>query len=283
MRKIKLFIGAFLGATILLSSCDEDLLNNQPTQEDVELVSKSVVKNGQAEMGAVKVFENINNYGISEEGGGKKSFLVGEPTRAWNGNTLTLTFTDGGKLIAAFNDKPAGYKKGLKADVTFKDYKHKDVYIKGGNLSIEITDITMEGDSITKIIFAIKSTGYLSMSEDNNTFEWSVDQTLSWIGGIQLVNNVSEDDTYLLDGSSKLKETIDNNLVETEVLINESLEFKPECEYIQEGKMTTTQTTNGDNKIEVICNFSYSKGDACDSWIQLTAGFITFNLDLSVQ
>jgi hypothetical protein len=281
MKKYVKFLSILFAASILFVSCEENLLGDQPTQEDVEIVSKSVAQNGGAQMTAIKVFENVNNYGISEEGVDTKSGTIGEPIKNWNANkdSLELDFGANGKLFAAFNKPNPDYTSGLKVTITFENYDDGNAKVTEGTLSIEITEVVKVDSVVESIKFNIVSEG-LTMIEGDKSYVWSVDQIIDWVEGVSTSD--SNDDSYTIEGESSLTETNDaGQEVFTKITINEALMFVAGCEYAQSGEMTTVQTIDGDDEITIKCNFGEYEEGTCDSVVTLSAGFITFDLDLA--
>lgn len=278
----KYTIGLFSLALILavtFISCDEDILNSTTVTEEEKTAT---AENSGAELKAARVFESINNFGISEEG--KKSVsLEGCPSVDWSEDykTITLDFadcTDGrsGKLIAVFSVIPNSYQiVNLSADITFDNYVDNGTAIDG-KMKLTLTEIPA-GDKGPSFNFKVLED--VSFVEGSETFMWKVgtDRNIKWLAGFSTLSDNS-DDKYSLDGTST---GVDSNGNEFTVDISTALVFDMSCDYVPEGVMTIT-ITDGSETSSLTIDFGVGEGtelNQCDSWVSISNGTITIKFD----
>jgi hypothetical protein len=280
MKKLVLSAWAF---TILFAfnGCDlEDPLglNNMASQEELEQSGEIVATNANAEMNAIKVFENINTYGLKEDS--KKSVYVSDdsPEVIWESLTkLILDFTDvdgaSGKIIVEFSG-PAFYSTpNLIADVTFENYQNQGTSLEGAmELALVAFNSTPE--------FTLKTNGALTITNEGEAVQWSCDQTVQWVEG---ANTMLEpvDDVYWFNGTAKqTQDTVTHslNIVNTVV-------FDASCDYIKDGELELINFEGTDDEFKVNADFgvgatSTSPRGECDSYVELSSGAIVLIINL---
>ena len=259
-----LFIGFF-------TACELDSLTSASKLQDSEGV---VAENANAQMQVVKVFENVNNFAFAADG--MKSAYDGDPEVSFEGNTMTLDFTDvsnaNGKIMVAFSG-PIMYAEGLTASVTFDEYVNDGTGMDG-ELSLSITEYVPD----TKIEFTLASSG-LTMTEDTTSYLWSCNQQLFWETGFNTPMDGS-DDQYLLNGTSSQEiNGVVNDTEQTDVLNAAT------CDYILSGILVLTQDANSDDPFVITCDFGVGETEddfgQCDGWVELSAdGLPTMKIEL---
>lgn len=265
---------------VFIISCDEDLLNLPQVEEEDKT---TVDDNAAAELKVARVFENINNFGISEEGK-KNANLEGCPTVTWDNHKMTLDFTgcdlDNGQIIAEFNQAPNYGVNGLTATVTFNNYVNEGTGIDG-KIELKITGLAGVGHGPT---FSVKVLEDLTFTEGSDSHMWEAgsERTVSWIEGFVTLNDNS-DDVYTLDGTST---GVNTDGVAYKVDITTALVFDMSCEYIPEGVMEITNNLGSDDENSLTIDFGVGEGDEtgqCDSWVSISSGSFTIKFDVNNQ
>lgn len=265
---------------VFIISCDEDLLNLPQVEEEDKT---TVDDNAAAELKVARVFENINNFGISEEGK-KNANLEGCPTVTWDNHKMTLDFTgcdlDNGQIIAEFNQAPNYGVNGLTATVTFNNYVNEGTGIDG-KIELKITGLAGVGHGPT---FSVKVLEDLTFTEGSDSHMWEAgsERTVSWIEGFVTLNDNS-DDVYTLDGTST---GVNTDGVAYKVDITTALVFDMSCEYIPEGVMEITNNLGSDDENDLTIDFGVGEGDEtgqCDSWVSISSGSFTIKFDVNNQ
>lgn len=260
MKKSLLPIGLLAIFIGLFTACELDNLTDTSNLKDSEDV---VTNNANAQMQVVKVFENVNNFAFATES--MKSLNGGDPVATFEGNTMTLDFTNvdnaNGKVIVAFNGSIA-YATNLSAAVTFENYENEGTAMDG-LLTLTITEFVPN----TRVEFTLYSDG-LTMTEGDITYMWSCNQVLLWETGFETLNN-ADDDEYLLNGTSSQDiDGIINNSEQSDILNATS------CDYILSGILTLTQDATSDVPFVVSCDFSVGETEddngQCDGWVELS-------------
>ncbi len=243
--------------------------------EDLVDAAPEVGKSVNTELSAIKVFENVNNFGFNNDGDFKSGSLSGDPEVSWEGFTMTLDFTNvadaSGKIIVEFSGTP-GYTPNLVATITFEDYENSGAALAG------TMKLTVEDFNDAFALFAMETVGDISITEGGITYLWSCDQTLKWYEGVTtLMDNT--DDSFLINGDAlQVMDTVKNKTVLTDVV------YATSCSYIKDGVLVLTKDFEGDNPTEITVDFGIDKDGVdngeCDSWVKLTSGGITMKIDL---
>lgn len=282
MKKTLLKVTFFVGVIAFVSSCDLENLELTETGGTVQTVdaAKGVIEeNSEAELQVVKVFENVNNYGIIEEG--KKSAKVDGPAYTLEGNTLTIDFNgvdqSAGKVIAVFNKFPVPfYQEGLTAEITFDGYESTGIAVDGKfNLTIDKVDVT-------SVQFSLGSTDYMTFTDaSNSSFEWKCEQTLLWSEGYTSLIDPS-DDVFIVNGSS-----IQMASGESNKMVVDDLTLRSDCEYMVDGLITVTAFVDTDKEFVVSTEFGVNENKedlgACDAWILLNSEGLVENLLIKIS
>lgn len=282
MKKALLKMAFFMGAIAFISSCDLEGLEITETGDTVQTVDEAkgvVEENSEAELQVVKVFENVNNYGIIEEG--KKSAKLDAPSYSLDGNVLTIDFAgvdqSAGKVIASFNKFPFPfYQKGLSATISFDGYESAGIAIEG-EFVLTITDVD---DSSVK--FNMESTEYMTFTDGaGSSFEWKCTQDILWSEGYNTKMDASDDD-FVVDGSSK-------QVIETKIhdMTVEGLTLTSDCDYIVDGLITVTAHTGTDDQFTVTTEFGVNENKEdvgeCDAWILMNSVGLVENLHIKIS
>jgi len=264
---------------VFIISCDEDLLNLPQVEEEDKT---TVEDNSAAELKVARVFENINNFGISEEGK-KNADLAGCPEVTWSGFTMTLDFTGctngtSGKIIAAFDQAPSYGVNGLTANVTFDNYVGEGTSISG---SIELKITGLAGGAVGPT-FSVKVLQNLTFAEGNDTHVWEAgsERIFKWLEGFATLND-NTDDVYSLEGNSS---GVNTDGVPYEVNITTPLIFDMSCEYIPEGVMEIVNNAGTEDEKTLTIDFAPGAGDEtgqCDSWVSISTGSFTVKFDIN--
>jgi len=232
---------------VFISSCDEQSLLPEPPN------TQSAEDNANAEVGVANVFENVNNFGITEEG--KKSLIIDgtEPEHYWNEarDTLYINFdgvdNSGGQIKAYFPGRPV---QGINIEVTVTNFLNNGVTMNG-LFTLELT-VFNPIDSTLKPTFTITSNGDLSFTEDTVTTTWNGYRTIVWDEGFTLINNVPDDDVFLVSGIST---GVNAEGVPYSVVINTENPLKlDDCEWISQGEITITEEAveGGDSHVLIL-------------------------------
>ncbi len=237
MKKTLQSISVLLAVLFVFTACE---LTTSP--EDLADASETVGENIETELNVIEVFENVNNFGFNKEGLKSASLLGNEPEASWDGNILTLDFTNvpgaEGQIIVVFSGIP-GYTVNLTADVTFVEYVNEGTALDG-----EIT-FSINTFNSTMALFGMETTGYLTITEGGITYDWSCNQTINWYEGISSLGDDS-DDSFLINGDTEQRlDTLVNTMVLTEI------DKKAGCDFIVDGEMFLVQDAESDNAMEV--------------------------------
>ncbi|HAM97234.1 MAG TPA: hypothetical protein DCQ26_01380 [Marinilabiliales bacterium] len=272
MKKTLLIFGLALCVTPLFTSCDLDEVSPQ----DLQSAGTTLNANTNAELGVIKVFENVNNFGFGAEGLKAAELSGSQPTASWNGNTLTLDFTGvenaSGKIYATFSGTP-GYVPGLTTNVTFDNYVNNGSGLDGEML-MKLEEFTLA----EKAVFSFKSVGNIEVTEGDDSFLWTCDQTFDWAEGLFTLTDGS-DDTFILNGTStQTVDTLVNKMKLTDVV------YATACDFIKDGVIELTQDSGSADELIVTCDFGIDAngndaGD-CDGYVKMTAGGITLTIDM---
>lgn len=258
-------------------SCDEEsLLPETPNTQSAE-------DNSVAETGVSRVFESVNNYGISDEG--KKSITSGAPDSIfWNDNHTTVTMIFGeGSLVAAFTagdveTNPWTFTDvNLEAAVTITNFS-VDGTIMTGALTLTVVQI-VDIINQTGPIFEIETTTDLTFVDDTLTSTWGGNRRFEWVDGfLPLLDgtNPTDDDVFHVSGESHGTNT--EGLYYTVVIPTETPLVLTDCDYIVQGIMTITEG-EGEEQTEMTLNF----GDGeCDSIMIVTINGVDISVDMSL-
>lgn len=264
-KLIALFSLLFLFGVVMISCDEESLFPDTPDTQSAE-------DNSVAETGVARVFESVNNYGISVEG--KKSITDGPDTVYWDGNTVTIDYGENGSLTATFNSFPGdSVIVGLEAAVTITNFNVGGT-IMNGALTLTVVQIS---DTIAKTgpIFEIETTDDLKFEDDTVTSTWGGNRRFEWIEGFLTPLDFS-DDVFHISGESHGINA--NGVYYTVVIPADSPLVLTNCDYIVKGIMTITEG-EGDDKTEMTLNF----GDGtCDSIMIVTIGGVDISVDMSL-
>lgn len=280
MKKLLLSV-MVLTIFMAFNGCDlEDPLglNNMASQEDLEKSGEIVGANANAEMNAIKVFENINTYGIKENSQKSVYSSSDSPAITWESATkLILDFTDvegaSGKIIVEFSGMPFYSTANLIADVTFEDYQNQGTSLEGAmELAIVAFNSTPE--------FTLKTNDALTITSEGSTAMWSCDQTIQWVEGANTLMDPN-DDVYWLDGSAEHTQDTATHSLE---IVNTAV-FATSCEYIKDGELEMTNFVGTDDEFKVTADFgvgqtSTSPRGECDGYVELSSGAIVLIIDL---
>lgn len=280
MKRNLFLLGALFFSVVLFTGCEvSDPLSNMVTEEEIREVSPIVEDNTNAQLNAVKVFENVNNYGISEEGiPGKSAFIVDNgPSLLWNNYTLTMDYTNvtgySGKIIVAFNQNPA-YAVGLKATVTFDNYVDNATAI-AGEMSLEITEFVLN----TKAKFNLKTNNALTFTNGSSSYTWNCDQNITWTEGIATLTD-GADDKFVINGTVEQNaNNFLNSMSFTDVI------YSANCEYLLSGIMELTSHKGDASELKIKCDFSVGANSTttgeCDSWVKLYTDSLSIIINLA--
>ncbi len=280
MKKSVLKVSLFALA-IVMAGCElSDPIGNRTSQEDLENAAPVVENSINSQISAVKVFENVNNYGISEEGvPGRKSGLVPEtgPAVTWEGFVMTLDYANvpnaEGVIVVEFNKNPA-YSTGLVADITYNGYKSEGVGVSG---SMVLTITNYVAGQLAE--FTLKTDGDLTFTEGSSSFLWACDQTISWNKGIANFAQ-NDDDEFVFDGTITQKQ---DGKVNKQTLDN--LIFADDCDYVKDGILDLVIDQGTDNEFEISADFGVgATPDAtrglCDRYVKLYTSDLSVILEL---
>jgi len=284
MKKLLQGMGYLLGIALLLNGCDlgsDPLdLENKTTEEQLQTAGRTVEDNSNAQLNAVKVFENVNNYGISEEGIKSAHVTGDEPAVSWDDThrDLTLDFSTvtgaSGSILVHFSGVPFYTTQNLQADITFDNYKNN-----GTGLSGEITLIITSFIPNTSAAFTFKTVGDVTVDEDGSSYLWNCDQQISWISGVNTLTDFS-DDSYTIDGTADYKKGDATSAFD----IQEPLVFEAGCEYVTDGVLQMTYAKGTSDELVVTSDFGVGATDAdqgqCDGWVKLSTSDLTIKINL---
>lgn len=273
---LKLFALCLIVGAVAIA-CDEDLFGD--TSTDTGINETTVNDNTTAETNVARVFENVNNYGISEEGSGKKSAKLDDSTCVnvyWTDTTWT---TDSTFVIEYPNTKIIDWAEcsdgtivgqlslyyteawsetvGSKVVVTLVDYESDGVGIAGA-MSIELAQLA----DTSGPVYNVDIDDVLAFSTDGNTASWGGSRTITITEGYD-TDDVS-DDVYSIGGSSTgTNQDGDPYAVE----ITEDMIQTPDCDYIVSGVMKITDYVGTDTTTLTVIDFG--DGD-CDCAVNVT-------------
>lgn len=286
----KQVIGLFAMMFILgvfVISCDEDLLGDDllnPTQIEEE-DQQTVVDNSEAELKVARVFENINNFGISEDGK-KSADLEGCPDVTWAGKVLTLDFNScasgqSGVIVAEFSQENPHYgMPGLSADVTFDSYSNEGT-VMAGKIKLTLTGLAGAGFGPT---FKVEVLEDLSFTEGSESHMWDAgsERIFKWIEGFATLDD-NYDDVYTLEGNSS---GVNTDGIAYEVNITSALYFDMSCEWVPQGTIEIVNYAGSEDEKTLTISFDTgataeaTEGE-CDSWVLITAGSISIRVDVN--
>ncbi len=270
-----LSVVAFL--SLIVISCDENILDLPNNEVD----PRSAQDNSAAELNVSRVFENVNSYGISEEG--KKSAFTGEIGVEWNTEhtILTLDYSQvqgaSGAITVEFSQAYPTYSMdGLTATITFNNYSNNGIAVAG------LLNLTMVhgigGDNPPQFSINVPTDTWLTLTEGTKVSKWNGTRTFTWSAGYTTLSN-NADDEYLIGGTTN---GINQNNRPYTVEITTPLKYVVACQYgITEGVMTLIDNP-GNDQVSLTCNYGAGASDAefglCDSWMLLTvhSGSLTY-------
>lgn len=263
-KLITLFSLLFLFGVFVISCDEESILPETPDTQSAE-------DNSVAEAGVARVFENVNNYGISEEG--KKSIMDGPDTVYWSvdGKTVTIDFGADGMIVATFNIEPGPTVQGLSAAVTITNFNVDGTIMDGAFTLTFDPNILDPNEGPT---FDIVTTTDIVFTDDTTTSTWGGNRHIEWSEGYLTLNDQT-DDVFLISGASH---GINTSGVSYTVVIDSEHPLRlDDCEWMSAGIMTITEGT-GDDATEMTLNF----GDGtCDSLVVVTIGGVDITIDMA--
>lgn len=265
---IKLFFVTVLAGSLAVGCFEEDALNT-------DIDERSAQDNGSAELNVARVFENVNNYGISEENGKKSGLLDPTVSVSWNdaNDVMTLTFSGdaSGSINVAFNQANPNYAmNGLSATITFNQYVNDGVGMNG-----TITFTMHQGIfGSAKPHFQMSASDWVTFTEGSQTYKWKGDRHFQWESGYTLTSLANfEDDVYAIWGNSQ-GQNANGGLFEVNIAEATPVTIDASCEHrLVSGVMTLIDNPGAD---QISLSMDYSAGASsalvgeCDDYVLLT-------------
>ena len=239
--KVAKFVVLSFVLCFFFTSCNNN--NNLDIPDAQSTDTQSIEDNTNAEINIIKVFQNINTYGISND---DKSFCKTNDTinyviRTINGNSITLDFTlcndQKGKIMIDFSDTPTYSNSGLTAVITFKNYSFNNTQIIG------TVNMTMRHDTDTIGPNFTINADNLNFIKEDKSFSCGGTRNFIWDKGFSSLND-RLDDVYLIYGNTW---GINTKGIHYRVEIEQenSLKKALSCEWIKEGKIKDSKTIIG--------------------------------------
>ena len=265
----------------IFTSCDYNNNLDIPDAQSTDI--QSTKDNANAELNVIKVFQNINVYGISDND--NKSFCKTNDTinnviRTINGNSIILDFAlsndQKGEIFIDFSDTPIYGNSGLIAVITFKNYFFNDVRIIGTANMIMRHNIDTIGPDFTV------NADTLKFIKEDKSFLWGGTRNIIWDKGFSSLSD-RLDDVYLIYGNTWGVNTKGINY-KVEVKQETSLKKALSCEWIKQGEMTLTDYIDTEEEKTLTIDYAPGKDDElgrCDSWIAITVKGFTFKVNLN--
>ncbi|MBI9066474.1 MAG: hypothetical protein JEZ09_04235 [Salinivirgaceae bacterium] len=273
MKKNLLGLGLSVLFMTFFVACDVE--NISTTADNLENSKGTLAENANAEVGVIKVFENVNNFGFNSDG--LKSFESGDPIETWDSThtVMTLDFSNtsnsSGKVIVEFSAYPV-YQTGLTADVTFENYESEGVGING-----DLKFIVVAYTESQSVMFAMEAPEYLTITENGASYDWLCNQTVLWETGFGTLD--SADDLFIINGTSM--QQIDGLTNKTTL---DDINYASSCEFMLDGELELIKDYEGDNSFTINCDFGAGPDSSiegeCDGWVLLTANGFTLRVNL---
>ncbi len=265
---IKLFFVTVLAGSLAVGCFEEDALNT-------DIDERSAQDNASSELNVARVFENVNNYGISEENGKKSGLFDPTVSVSWNvaHDVMTLTFSGdaSGSINVAFNQAYPNYAmNGLTATITFNNYVNGGVGMNG-----TITFTMHQGIFGTaKPHFQMSASNWVTFTQGSQTYKWKGDRHFIWDSGYSLTSlPVFTDDVYKIYGNSQ-GQNANGGLFEVNIAEATPVTIDAACEHrLISGVMTLIDNPGAD---QISLSMDYSAGATasqvgqCDDYVLLT-------------
>jgi hypothetical protein len=268
---------------VIAISC-EDELNILDEEPDVT----SVEENAGTEVMVFGVLENVNNYGISEEGTLKSAFADSGDFEDWDLDEfiLTLNFdmdddvnTDG-LLIIDFNMDPTWDAIGLTATIEAQNYQVGASTLNGIIMFSLSVPFDPEGGDNPEL--DIVTDGDLMVIEGSDTSYWNGNRHIEWTEGYATLD-VVDDDVFAISGAST---GINSNGTPYSVTLatDDPLIQAVSCEWIKDGTMTLTENPGTEDQSQFSMDFGAGETSdvegECDNWVEITVGSFTFTTQI---
>ncbi len=279
--KVARFVVLSFVLCFVFTSCDNN--NNLDIPDAQSTDTQSTEDNTNAELNIIKVFQNINVYGISDND--DKSFCkindtINNVIRTINGNSIILNFAlsndQKGKIFINFSGTPTFSNSGLTAVITFENYSFNNLQIIGTvNMTMRHNIDTIGPD------FTINADTLKFIKEDKS-FLWGGKRNIIWDTGFFSLGD-RLDDVYLIYGNTW---GVNTKGVQYRVEIEKDNPLKKalSCEWIKQGKMTLTDYIDTEDEKSLTIDYAPGKDDElgqCDSWITITVKGFTFKVILN--
>lgn len=279
--KVARFVVLSFVLCFVFTSCDNN--NNLDIPDAQSTDTQSTEDNTNAELNIIKVFQNINVYGISDND--DKSFCkindtINNVIRTINGNSIILNFAlsndQKGKIFINFSGTPTFSNSGLTAVITFENYSFNNLQIIGTvNMTMRHNIDTIGPD------FTINADTLKFIKEDKS-FLWGGKRNIIWDTGFFSLGD-RLDDVYLIYGNTW---GVNTKGVQYRVEIEKDNPLKKalSCEWIKQGKMTLTDYIDTEDEKSLTIDYAPGKDDElgqCDSWITITVKGFTFKVNLN--
>lgn len=264
---IKLLFVTVLAGSLAVGCFEEDALNT-------DIDERSAQDNGSAELNVARVFENVNNYGISEENGKKSALLDPTVSVSWNDahTVLTLTFSGdaSGSIIASFSSVPSPAVNGLTAVITFDNYINNGVGMSG------TINFTMHQGifGTGKPWFQMSASDWVTFTEGSQTYKWKGDRNFRWESGYEDESLlIFDDDVYAIWGNSQ-GQNANGGLFEVNIDGETPVTIDASCEHRLVSGIMTLIDNPGADQISLSMDYSAGASSAqvgeCDDYVLLT-------------